>query len=66
MQLNLFKEESNKTLLHDLFIAYYEPRKNKRNTINALKFEINYERIYFNFMRKSLQENIKSNPVFVL
>lgn len=29
--------------LPDLFIAYYNCRKNKRNTINALNFEINYE-----------------------
>lgn len=27
----------------DLFKAYYDARKNKRNTINALKFEHNYE-----------------------
>jgi len=30
-------------LLEDLFTAYYDARKNKRNTINALRFEINYE-----------------------
>ncbi len=30
-------------LLYDLFSAYYECRKNKRNTINALDFELNYE-----------------------
>ena len=32
-----------KPLLEDLFRAYYDARKNKRNTINQLKFEINYE-----------------------
>ncbi|WP_170064409.1 RNA-directed DNA polymerase [Polaribacter glomeratus] len=31
------------TLLLDLFNAYYKARKNKRNTINQLEFEINYE-----------------------
>jgi RNA-directed DNA polymerase len=31
------------SLLHNLFIAYYQARKNKRNTINQLEFEINYE-----------------------
>jgi retron-type reverse transcriptase len=31
------------TLLLDLFTAYYCARKNKRNTINQLEFEINYE-----------------------
>ncbi len=30
-------------LLLDLFRAYYDARKNKRSTINALAFEINYE-----------------------
>jgi RNA-directed DNA polymerase len=30
-------------LLEDLFRAYYDARHNKRNTINALAFEMNYE-----------------------
>lgn len=30
-------------LLEDLFRAYYDARRNKRNTINALAFEMNYE-----------------------
>jgi RNA-directed DNA polymerase len=30
-------------LLIDLFNAYYRARKNKRNTINQLEFEMNYE-----------------------
>ena len=33
-----------KQLLEDLFWAYYDARKNKRNTMNQLKFEMNYER----------------------
>lgn len=35
--------ETPPTLLLDLFTAYYKARKNKRNTINQLEFEINYE-----------------------
>ncbi|MDD3711390.1 MAG: reverse transcriptase domain-containing protein [Patescibacteria group bacterium] len=31
-------------LLIDLFFAYFSARKNKRNTISALEFELNYER----------------------
>ncbi|NDV66414.1 reverse transcriptase domain-containing protein [Bacteroides sp. 224] len=31
------------TLLNDLFVAYYDARKNKRNTINQLRFEMNLE-----------------------
>ena len=29
--------------LEKLFTAYYDCRRNKRNTANALKFELNYE-----------------------
>jgi len=35
--------QTEPTLLLDLFNAYYCARKNKRNTINQLEFEINYE-----------------------
>ena len=42
-------------LLYDLFQAYYDARKNKRSTINALKFEMYYERNLF-----ELYEEIKS------
>lgn len=34
---------SYENLAEDIFTAYYDARKNKRNTINALSFEINYE-----------------------
>jgi RNA-directed DNA polymerase len=30
-------------LLQDLFLAYYDARKNKRNTLNQLEFEFNLE-----------------------
>lgn len=46
-------ESSN--LLVDLFRAYYSARKNKRNTINALKFELEYEKNLF-----ALYEEIKN------
>jgi hypothetical protein len=39
-QLDLFAQQDNKPdLLEDLFQAYFDCRKNKRNTINALQFE---------------------------
>lgn len=41
-------------LLEDLFTAYFDARKNKRNTINALAFELNYESNLF-----QLYEDIK-------
>jgi len=37
------KKENKTGLLTDLFLAYYDARRNKRNTINALAFEMNYE-----------------------
>lgn len=37
----------NIQLLTDLFRAYYNARQNKRNTINQLKFELNFEREIF-------------------
>lgn len=36
-------EDENSKLLNDLFVAYYDARKNKRNTINQLRFEMNLE-----------------------
>ena len=47
MQLDLFNNNSNNKLLYDLFQAYYDARRNKRNTINALAFEIDYEKKLF-------------------
>jgi len=32
-----------KKLARDLFVAYYDARKNKRSTVNALAFEMSYE-----------------------
>ena len=37
----------NMQLITDLFQAYYNARRNKRNTINQLKFELNFEREIF-------------------
>ena len=37
------KNGENQQLLLDLFQAYYDARRNKRSTANALAFEINYE-----------------------
>lgn len=35
--------DSYNRLLKDLFVAYYDARRHKRNTINQLRFEIDYE-----------------------
>lgn len=40
-------KREDKQLLYDLFRAYYDARRNKRNTTNALAFEIDYEKKLF-------------------
>ncbi|MDR1563056.1 MAG: RNA-directed DNA polymerase [Dysgonamonadaceae bacterium] len=35
------------SLIEDLFVAYFDARRNKRNTINQLRFEINFEHELF-------------------
>ncbi|PCJ81538.1 MAG: hypothetical protein COA49_05460 [Bacteroidetes bacterium] len=47
MQLQLFHSYVNDEILEDLFEAYYGCRKNKRNTPNAVKFEMEYEKNLF-------------------
>ena len=42
----------------NLFEAYYNARKNKRNTHNQLRFEINYEQELF-----KLYEEIKNKSI---
>ena len=60
MQLNLFEEvnrpDENK-LLKDLFYAYYDARKNKRNTINQLKFELDFESSLINLSEEITARN---------
>lgn len=43
MQLNIFERANAKMEIGDLFEAYYDCRKNKRNTANAQIFENDYE-----------------------
>jgi len=44
MQLELFDEQfDGKITLEELFEAYFECRKNKRRTVNAQAFEVDYE-----------------------
>jgi hypothetical protein len=43
MQLELFEDET-KIPLEDIFTAYYECRKNKRNKTGALQFEVDLEK----------------------
>lgn len=43
-------------LLIDLFQAYYDARRNKRSTINALEFELDYEKKLLQLHRDLLNE----------
>ena len=43
MQLSLFDIPQSKIELEEIFEAYFACRKNKRYTLNALAFEIDYE-----------------------
>jgi len=62
MQLSLFPNYGRNQILHDLFLAYYDARRNKRNTINALKFEINYESNVLKLCDEILTGNYKPLP----
>jgi len=60
------KEPAN--LLADLFRAYYCARKNKRNTVNALKFEVEYEKNLFALFEeiKNYRYEIRPSTCFVV
>jgi len=62
MQLDLFKEAENTKLLVDLFKAYYDSRRNKRNTINALNFEIAYETNLFKLYEELISGSYVIKP----
>ena len=47
LQLSLFNELNEDKLLTNLFQPYFDVRRNKRNTINALAFEKHFERNIF-------------------
>ncbi len=45
--LQTMKNSDNQQLMLDLFRAYFDARKNKRQTANALAFEVDYEKKLF-------------------
>lgn len=49
-------------LLIDLFQAYFVARKNKRNTINALAFELHYERELFSLYDEIIHRKYTIKP----
>ncbi len=58
-----FKEKVDKDKsLEDLFSAYFDARKNKRNTINALIFERNFESNLFLLFEEIIERRYKLKP----
>lgn len=51
-----------KLLLLELYQAYFEARKNKRNTISQLKFELNFEKNILNLYQTILNKNYQIKP----
>ncbi len=62
MQLNLFTKQNNKKILNNLFQAYFDARKNKRNTINALAFEKNLEKNLFELYQEIINYKYQPKP----
>ncbi len=56
------KNYNNQQLLLDLFRAYFDTRKNKRWTANALAFEANYEEKLFKLYEEIMNREYKIGP----
>ena len=54
MQLTLFKSQTTIDFTEELFEAYFDCRRNKRNTINALAFEKHFEHHLFQLKEEML------------
>lgn len=55
-------DKANHKLLEDLFKAYYDARKHKRNTHNQLKFELNFESNLFSLYDDIIKREYKLLP----
>jgi len=62
MQLSLFEEQDRDKILTDLFQAYFDARKNKRNTINALAFEKHFEINVFTLYDEIMERCYEPSP----
>lgn len=60
--MDLFTEQNRIKVLEDLFTAYYDARKHKRNTVNALVFERNFESNLFELCDDILERRYKPRP----
>ncbi len=61
-QLNLFSEIEKDKIIIDLFKAYFDARKNKRNTTNAIAFEKYLEPSLFALANEIVEQKYKLKP----
>jgi retron-type reverse transcriptase len=61
-QLTLFPIVNKDKIILDLFQAYFDARKNKRNTINALAFEKHFESGIFTLYDEILENRYNPKP----
>lgn len=68
MQLSLFNTIDRSTLTEEIFAAYFDCRKNKRNTKDALLFEKHFEVHVFLLIDQICSGNYKPDPstVFIV
>jgi len=62
MQLSLFENFCEDKILLDLFQAYFDARKNKRNTLNALAYDKNFEANTFALCDEILERHYQPGP----
>jgi RNA-directed DNA polymerase len=62
MQFSLFEPVDKDQLLIELFQAYFDARKNKRNTINALVFEKHFEENIFQLFDEIINDRYEPRP----
>lgn len=60
--MDLFTEVNRTKILEDLFKAYYDARKHKRDTINVLIFEKNFESNLFELCEEILERKYEPRP----
>ena len=61
-QLKLFEVTDKNKVTLDLFQAYFDARKNKRNTINALAFEKHFEASIFALCEEIIDKKYEPKP----
>ncbi len=65
MQTELFNQKEESVSLEDVFQAYFDCRKNKRNNLDALEFEIDFEKELIRLWREINNETYQVSPLDV-